>query len=79
MVSHGDVIMAKLRYKLHKVKMGKNAEEWHVFLNKSLKPGEVPWAPLGSALWKVPRSELSLPPASDSSLRIVSTERRSSV
>jgi len=78
MISHGDVIKAKLRYKLHKLRMGKNAEEWHIFLNKSLKPGEASWAPLGSALWKVPRSQsLPLPPSESPSP--TGTERRSSI
>lgn len=58
MTTNGDVLKAKLRYKMHKLRAGKNAEEWHVFLNRSLKPGEAPWAPLGSTLWKVPRYEL---------------------
>jgi len=78
MISHGDVIKAKLRYKLHKLRMGKNAEEWHVFLNKSLKPGEASWAPLGSPLWKVPRSQ-SLPSPPGESPSPASTERRSSI
>jgi hypothetical protein len=78
MVSQGDVVRAKLRYKMHRLKMGKNANEWHVFLNKSLKPGEAPWAPLGSALWKVPRSESPPSPANQFPSPI-NTERRSSL
>jgi len=79
MISNGDVIKAKLRYKLHKLKTGKKAQDWHVFLNKSLKPGEAPWAPLGSALWKVSRSELSSPSSDNESSSSINSERRSSV
>jgi len=78
-ISYGDVIKAKLRYKLHKLRMGKKADEWHVFLNKSLKPGEAPWAPLGSMLWKVRRSRLSLSYTESESSSVISTERRSSL
>lgn len=66
MTTNGDVLKAKLRYKMHKLKMGKHADQWHVFLNKSLKPGEAPWAPLGSTLWKVPKYELTHAQGSDS-------------
>lgn len=76
MTTNGDVLKAKLRYKMHKLKMGKNADEWHVFLNKSLKPGEAPWAPLGSSLWKVPKYELDSDRGSEGS---IGAERRSSV
>jgi len=87
MTTNGDVIKAKLRYKMHKLKAGKHAEEWHVFLNKSLKPGEAPWAPLGSILWKVPRYELGQSSGSSSGSEDdmseepspISSERRSSV
>ncbi|KAF8317656.1 hypothetical protein DL93DRAFT_2076744 [Clavulina sp. PMI_390] len=58
MTTNGDVFKAKLRYKLHKLQRGKRALEWHVFLNQHLKPGEAPWAPLGSSLWKVPKYEM---------------------
>lgn len=57
MITNGDVIKAKLRYRIHKLRMGKHADEWHVFLNRSLKPGEAPWAPAGSPMWKVSRAE----------------------
>jgi len=58
-VTHGEVIKAKLRYKLHKLRHGKHAEPWDVFQNRFLKPGEVPWAPLDSPLWKLPRSSIA--------------------
>jgi len=54
--THGEVIKAKLRYKLHKLRHGKHSEPWDIFQNRFLKPGEAPWAPLDSPLWKLPRS-----------------------
>lgn len=91
MTTQGDVMKAKMRYKLHQLKKGKNADEWHVFLNKSLRPGEAPWAPLGSKLWKIPRYELAYAQSQsrsssenessegEESEAPISTERRSSV
>jgi len=76
MTTNGDVIKAKLRYKVHKLRMGKHADEWHVFLNRSLKPGEAPWAPAGSPMWKVSKGELEAASASTVDLGM---ERRSSV
>jgi len=58
-VTHGEVIKAKLRYKLHKLRRGKRADPWDVFQNRFLKPGEAPWAPLDSPLWKLPKSSSS--------------------
>jgi len=55
-ITHGEVIKAKLRYKLHKLRYGKRAEPWDMFQNRYLKPGEAPWAPLDSPLWKLPKS-----------------------
>jgi len=55
-VTQGDVIKAKLRWKMHKLRRGKNAEPWDTFLNRSLKPGETPWAPEDSPVWKVPKT-----------------------
>lgn len=85
MTTNGDVLKAKLRYKMHKLKMGKHADEWHIFLNRSLKPGEAPWAPLGSKLWKVPKYELGYTQRSsegsdsEGEQGPIGTERRSSV
>jgi len=58
MIKHGDVIRAKLRYRLHKLRQGKNALPWDVFLNQNLKEGEMPWAPREAPTWKLTTSTL---------------------
>ncbi|KAF8343181.1 uncharacterized protein EI90DRAFT_3031635 [Cantharellus anzutake] len=57
--TYGEVIKAKLRYKLHKLRRGKNSLPWDVFLNKNLREGEVPWAPKDSPTWKLTTCEVA--------------------
>jgi len=55
-IKHGEVIKAKLRHRLHRLRRGKSALPWDVFLNQNLKEGEVPWAPKGASTWKLTTS-----------------------
>jgi len=57
-VKHGDVIKAKLRHKLHRLRQGKKALPWDIFLNQNLKEGEVPWAPKHAPTWKLTTSAI---------------------
>lgn len=57
--SYGTLLMAEMRWKLHKMRKGRKAEAWDTYLNKTRQPGDPIWAPRDSPLVFVPKSSMA--------------------